>query len=225
MFEGMSQPPYARQPLPDESPTVRLPAPTPRHDTAPYPLDDRYDRYDRYADDRYDYRDYPDHADRAEPAEPVVDPRRAATERGPRRRGQAFALLVLLAAAAVSLVLGMLVYEALAAVDITSADPLGGLDARLPALGTALLGALAVIVLGLVALVVARPKALAMVGLLAAVLLPVGGVLVGGWFGGEVLSKRVGDSVSAAGSAVDDVVRELGDRGIDVGPLRELLPE
>ncbi len=223
---GRSHPP--QPPPPAEAPTVRLPAvqeyPTPRYPTA-QPPPERYPtaRYPgaddhAYDDDRY-YRADEDYDDR------VDDRRPAPAARRPRRRGQAFALLVLLLALIDSAVLGLLVYQALAAIDLTSADPFGALGEQLATLGTVALGAVVVFVLALIALVVARPRALAALGLLAAVLLPIGGVLLGLWFGGDVLRQRTEATVAEGTAAVDRVVDELERRLLDLGPLRDLLPE
>jgi len=222
--------PYPGPPPPDEQPTVRLPV-IPPEPTAHYPAPNRtaqygsddyaYDRYDDQRDDRdyrddYDYRDERDYEERPE--------RRPAPRRS-RSRGQLFATLVLLLAVVDSVFMGVLIYQVLAGIDLTSGDPLGALDTQLGTLGMVALGAAVIFVLALIAFVIARPKLLAGFGLLASVVLPVGGVLLGIWYGGDVLAQHVDNSVSAAGpAAVDAVARELERRGLDIGPLRDLLP-
>jgi hypothetical protein len=197
-------------------PTAHYPAPD---RTSQYGTDDfSYDRYDDHdSRDDYDYRDERDYDERPERRPP---PRRS------RRRGQVFAALVLVLAVLVSVFLGVLIYQVLAGIDLTSGDPLGRLDTQLGTLGVVALGAAVVFVLALIAFVVARPKLLAGFGLLASVVLPVGGVLLGIWYGGDVLAKNVDSTISGAGpAAVDAVARELERRGLDVGPLRDLLPQ
>ena len=200
---------------------MRLPVIPPAHDpTAQYGNDDfSYDRYDDdYRDHRRDEREYDER-------EYEERPERRPAPRRPRRRGQMFATLVLVLAVVDSLFLGVLIYQLLAGIDLTSGNPLGRLDGQLGILGMVAIGAAVVFVLALIAFVVARPKLLAGLGLLASVLLPIGGVVIGIWYGGDVLAKHVDSTVSAAGpAAVDAVARELERRGIDVGPLRDLLP-
>jgi hypothetical protein len=197
----------------------------PAQPTAQYGTDEfAYDRYDDHRDDR-DHRDRDYDYDRDYDRDYDQRPERRPAPRRSRRRGQVFAALVLVLAVVDALALGVLVYQVLAGIDLTSGDPFGRLDGQLGTLGLVLLGAAVVFVLALIAFVVARPKLLAGLGLLAAVVLPVGGVLLGIWYGGDVLAQHVDSSVSAAGpAAVDAVARELERRGIDVGPLRDLLP-
>jgi hypothetical protein len=185
---------------------VRFPA-TPRQtlrEAAPtFPPDDRDDYYeDTYRDDDRDrYR-----------------------STRPRRRGQVFAGLVLMLALVVSGLLGMLTYQTLASVDITAADPIGNVSGRASTLGMVVLGALVVFVLAVIALVVARPKALAGLGLLASVLLPVGALVLGVMYGGEVLRHNVENGAAKAGpAAVQAVVKELERKGLNLGPLRDLI--
>jgi hypothetical protein len=209
--------PYPSAPPPDEPPTVQLPViphrPPAHHPTAQYGTDDfSYDRYDDYRDDRAD-REYEER------------PERRPAPRRPRGRGRLFAMVVLVLAVVDSVFLGTLIYQVLAGVDLTSGNPLARVDGQLGTLGVVALGAAVIFVLALIAFVVARPKLLAGLGLLASVLLPVGAVLLGIWYGGDVLAKHVDSTVSAAGpAAVDAVARELERRGIDIGPLRNLLP-
>lgn len=194
---------------------MQLPAAAPRP-TAQYQARqraaaDRDDYGDEYGKA---YRDYPDDDRDARPS-----------ARRPRRRGQAFSGLVVVLALIVSALLGVLTYQTLASVDLISANPLGALEGRATTLVMAALGALVVFVLAVIAIVVARPKALAGLGLLASVLLPVGAVILGVMYGGEVLRQNVEKDVAAAGpNAVDAVVKELERKGLDIGPLRDLLP-
>lgn len=191
---------------PADDPTVRLPvAPPPqaRRPVAPHarpPVD--YGDHDPYRDDDRD----------------------AYRERRPRRRGQLFAGLVLVLTLIVAGLLGVLTYRTLASVDITSADRLGALAGWVTALGAAALGALVVFVLAVIALVIARPKALAGLGLLASVLLPIGAVVVGLIYGGDVLRQNVEQGAARAGpAAVELVVKELERHGLNLGPLRDLI--
>jgi hypothetical protein len=180
--------------------TLREAAPT-------FPPGDRDDYYDDI--NRDTYRD---------------DDRDAYRSRGPRRRGQVFAGLVLVLALVVSGLLGMLTYQTLASVDITAADPIGNVSGRASTLGMVVLGALVVFVLAVIALVVARPKALAGLGLLASVLLPVGALVLGVMYGGEVLRHNVENGAAKAGpAAVQAVVKELERKGLNLGPLRDLI--
>jgi hypothetical protein len=150
----------------------------------------------------------------------------------PRRRGQVFSGLVLLLALAVSALTYYLTYQTLASVRFTSGDGAGGVGAQVMGLGGVLLGALVVFLLALIALVVARPKALAGLGLAASLLLPVAALVMGLWYGGSVLKQNVesdlaqaGPQVAAQGAAAvaDAVVDELENRGIDAGPVRDLI--
>jgi hypothetical protein len=150
----------------------------------------------------------------------------------PRRRGQVFSGLVLLLAMAVSALTYYLTYETLASVRITSGGALGGAGGQVLSLGGVLLGALVVFLLALIALVVARPRALAGLALAASLLLPVAALVMGLWYGGSVLRQNVeseiaqaGPQVAAQGAAAvaDAVVRELESRGIDAGPVRDLI--
>jgi hypothetical protein len=173
------------------------------------------------------------------PRSPVARPRPAADDyeddhssRRPRRRGQVFSGLVLLLALAVSAMTYYLTYETLASVSITSGGALGGAGGQVLSLGGVLLGALVVFLLALIALVVARPRALAGLALAASLLLPVAALVMGLWYGGSVLRQNVeseiaqaGPQVAAQGAAAvaDAVVEELENRGIDAGPVRDLI--
>jgi hypothetical protein len=148
----------------------------------------------------------------------------------PRRRGQVFSGLVLLLALAVSAATYYLTYQTLASIRITSGDGLGGAGGQVMSLGTVLFGALVVFVLAVIALAIARPKALAGLGLAASLLLPVAALVMGVWYGGSVLRQNVesdiaqaGPEVAAQGAAAvaDAVVKELENRGLDAGPVRD----
>jgi hypothetical protein len=150
----------------------------------------------------------------------------------PRRRGQVFAGLVLLLVLAVSALMYYLTYQTLSSVDIVSSDPLGSVGGQVMSLGAVMFGALAVFVLALIAFVIARPKALAGLGLAASLLLPVAALVLGLWYGGSVLRQNVesdiaqaGPKVAAQGAAAvtDAIVQELERRGIDAGPVRDLI--
>ncbi|WP_232661616.1 hypothetical protein [Pseudonocardia sp. TRM90224] len=234
---------YPTDPRSAEAPTVRFPAqpqPTrhyPVHEPAAagdyqgdyrddYRDDGRVDyRRDHAEDYREDYRDdyeadyRDDHRDRRGRRETFP------AERRPRRRGQLFAGLVLVCALAVSGLLGMLTYQILASVELVSGDPLAGVQGQVTTFLMALGGAAVLFVLALIALFAARPKALAGFALLASVLLPIAAVVIGVWYGIDVLRQNVEQDVAAAGpAAVDAIVGELQRRGLDVGPLRDLLP-
>lgn len=151
---------------------------------------------------------------------------------GPRRRGQVFSGLVLLLALAVSALTYYLTYQTLASVRITAGDGIGGVGGQVMSLGTVLFGALVVFVLAVIALVIARPKALAGLGLAASLLLPVAALVMGFWYGGSVLRQNVeseiaqaGPEVAAQGAAAvaDAIVQELENRGINAGPVRDLI--
>lgn len=197
-------------------PTVRLPAP--HQPTARYEADP-YTRY--YADDPVPDERWSGYQDDLQ--QPEYEP-----ERRPRRRGQGFSLLVLVLAAAESILLWLVTYRALASVDFTSAEPFGRLGGHLGTFGLLVLATLVVFVLALLAMVVARPKALAGLALLASVLLPIAGVGMGVWYGGDALRRGIEESVSATGpaidTAVDRVVDEIERRIADLDPLRDLLP-
>ncbi len=141
-----------------------------------------------------------------------------------RSRGQVFAGVVLLLALAVSALLGALTYQTLASADLISADPLGGLAGQAATLGVVAFGALGVFVLAVIALAVARPKVLAGIGLAASLLLPVGAVVLGVMYGGDVLRQNVENDLPTDGaSAVRTVVDELKRNGLDPGPLGDLI--
>lgn len=165
---------------------------------------------------RPDYRDeYPDD----------VDDYRS---RRPRRRGQLFAGLVVVLALVASVLLYLFIYQMLASVDVVSADPFGGLAGQLMGIGAVALGTVVVFVLAVLALVIARPKAIAALGLAASLLLPVGAVVVGLVHGGSVLQQHVQADIAQAGPAVaaqgaDALLRELERRGVELGPLRDLI--
>jgi hypothetical protein len=152
------------------------------------------------------------------------------SSRRPRRRGQAFAFLVLLLALVVSVALYMLTYQTLASVDILASDPVGNLASQVTMLGAVAFGALAVFVLSIIALVIARPKAIAALGLAASLLAPAGALVLGVMYGGTVLRQNVEADIAEAGPAVaaqgaaaaaDAITQELQSRGIDPGPLRD----
>lgn len=177
------------------------------------PVDDVYGDYPEpdHRDRDYAERDYPER---------------------PRRRGQVFSSLVLLMALAVSALLYYLTYQALASVHLTSGEALAGAGGQVVGLGTALFGALVVFLLAVIAFVVARPKTLAGLGLAASMLLPVAALVLGLWYGGAVLRQNVesdlaqaGPEIAAQGAAevADAVIRELEERGIDAGPVRDLI--
>jgi hypothetical protein len=150
----------------------------------------------------------------------------------PRRRGQIFSGLVVLLALAAAALTYYLTYQTLASVRVTSGDGLGGVGGQVMSLVGVLFGALVVFVLALIALVIARPKALAGLGLAASLLLPVAALVLGLWYGGAVLRQNVeseiaqaGPEVAAQGAAAvaDAIVQELENRGIDAGPVRDLI--
>ncbi|GAA0909820.1 hypothetical protein GCM10009559_80030 [Pseudonocardia zijingensis] len=199
-------------------PTVRAevpPAPTRRA-----PLADEY--HDGYGDSDYDDRYDDPRDDRPARREPSR----------PRTRGQIFAGLVLLLALVVSALMYYLTYQTLASVDIVSSDPLASVGSQAASLVGVMFGALVVFVLAVIALVIARPKAIAGLGLAASLLLPVGALVLGLWYGGSVLRQNVESDIAQAGpeiaaqgaaAAADAIVDELENRGIDAGPLRDLI--
>jgi uncharacterized protein HemX len=192
-------------------PTVR--AEVPRSPARrPRPVEDDPRDYDSR---EYDSRDYDDH-----------------DSRGSRSRGQIFAGVVLLLALAVSALMYYLTYQTLASVSITSGDSLGGAGDQAIGLGGAFFGALVVFVLAVIALVIARPKALAGLGLAASLLLPVAALVLGVWYGGSVLRQNVESEIAQAGpevaaqgaaAAADAIIKELESRGLDAGPVRDLI--
>lgn len=150
----------------------------------------------------------------------------------PRRRGQIFSGFVLLLALAAAALMYYLTYQTLASVRITSGDALGGVGSQVMSLVGVMFGALVVFVLAVIALVVARPKAIAALGLAASLLLPIAALVLGLWYGGSVLRQNVesdiaqaGPEVAAQGAAAvaDALVQELENRGIDAGPVRDLI--
>lgn len=164
-------------------------------------------------DDSRDYDDYDD-------------------SRGSRARGQIFAGIVLLLALAVSALMYYLTYQTLASVSITSGDSLGGAGDQAVGLGGAFFAALVVFVLAVIALVIARPKMLAGLGLAASLLLPVAALVLGVWYGGSVLRQNVESEIAQAGpevaaqgaaAAADAIIKELESRGLDAGPVRDLI--
>jgi hypothetical protein len=219
-------------------PTSRLPDPsyaTAHLPTTPIQAVRRQPAYqneyrggDEYGDDQYgDDGRGPDRADRHRYADDVD---RYASQR-PRRRGQLFAGLVVVLALVASALLYLLTYRMLASVDLSSADPFGGIGSQLLTIGGLVVGAVLVFVLALLALVIARPKALAALGLAVSLLLPVGAVVVGLVHGGSVLQQHVETSIAKVGTgaaaqgaaAADTVLRELERRGVELGPLRDLV--
>jgi hypothetical protein len=238
----MTQPPGWGPPGHDvpSDPTIPLPTvtrPAAPRPTAPYPTRrqapfpppaDRDDHGGGYRDDdRNAYRDDP----RDDRSAYRDDDRRARSPARPRSRGQVFAGVVLVLALVVSALLGVLIYQLLASVDLFSADPLGGLEGPATTLGAVALGAVVVFVLAVIALVIARPKVLAGLGLAASLLLPVGAVMLGVMYGGAVLRQNVESDIAAGGAAVsaegaaaaEAVIQELERRGLDAGPLRDLI--
>jgi hypothetical protein len=150
----------------------------------------------------------------------------------PRRRGQFFAGLVLVLALAVSALMYVLTYQTLASVDIISADPIGSAAGNVMTLVAVMFGALVVFVLAVITLVIARPKAIAALGLAASLLLPVGALVLGLMYGGSVLQQNVEADIAQAGpevaaqgaaAAADAIIQELERRGVDPGPLRDLI--
>jgi hypothetical protein len=149
-----------------------------------------------------------------------------------RGRGQVFSGLVLLLALGVSALMYYLTYQTLASVDIISSDPLGSIGSQAMSLVGVMFGALVVFVLAVIALVIARPKAIAALGLAASLLLPVAALVLGLWYGGSVLRQNVESDIAQAGpevaaqgaaAAADAIVQELERRGISAGPLRDLI--
>jgi hypothetical protein len=213
----------AQDPMAD-APTTQFPAqyPPAQNPTAQYPAEQYPTRQEPLPsspsagrDDDYGgaYRD--DHRD---------DRRDAKASARPRRRGQLFAGVVLVLALIVSALLGVLTYQTLASFDLGSADPVGSVAGWAGMLGVVALGALVVFVLAVIAFVIARPKALAGLGFLASVLLPVGAVLLGFVYGGDVLRQNIEADVAAAGpAAVNAVIEELERNVPDIGPLRDLI--
>ncbi|HYH31182.1 MAG TPA: hypothetical protein VD903_12410 [Pseudonocardia sp.] len=184
-----------------------------------------YDDYADHADHTADYPDYGDHRDHRDHGD---DRRRARRDTyrsaRPRSRGQVFAGVVLVLALMVSAVLGLLTYQTLASVDLISADPFASVSGWATALGGAAVGALGVFLLAAIALAIARPKALAAFVLAASLLLPVGAVVVGTLYGGDVLRQNVQDdlateSADAARALADELERSVP----DIGPLRDLI--
>lgn len=151
--------------------------------------------------------------------------------RRPRRRGQLFAGLVVVLALVASALLYLFTYRMLASVDLGSADPFGGFGSALLTVGAVLMGAVAVFVLALLAMLFARPKAIATLGLALSLLAPVAAVVIGLVHGGSVLQQhveasiaQVGPAAAAQGGAVaDTLLRELESRGVELGPLRDLI--
>jgi hypothetical protein len=135
-------------------------------------------------------------------------------------------------ALAVSALIYYLTYQTLASVRITSSDALDSAGSQVMSLGGVMFGALVVFVLALIALVIARPKALAGLGLAASLLLPVAALMMGLWYGGSVLRQNVESDIAQAGpevaaqgaaAAADAIVQEFERRGIDAGPVRDLI--
>jgi hypothetical protein len=223
--------PAAHPPAP-EPPTVQFPAVPPA--TGPYetrrwaapesPPADRDDYGGAYRDDSGDDSG----AYREDRRDAYREDYRSARSRS---RGQVFAGVVLLLALMVSVLLGAVTYQMLVSVDLVSADPFAGLTGWMTALAAVALGALVVFVLAMITFVIARPKVLAGMALAASLLLPAGAVVLGVWYGGSVLRQNVendlaaqGAAVAAEGSAaVDAIVSELERRGLDIGPLRDLI--
>jgi hypothetical protein len=198
-------------------PTRQLPAPAARDD---YGAAGNYREADYGDDDHDSYRD--DHrGSRPSPRPPDR----------PRSRGQVFAGLVLVLALVASGLLGLLTYQMLVSVDLISENPLGGLAGQATTLGAVAFGALVVFVLAVIAIAVARPKALAAMALAASLLLPVGAVALGVYYGGAVLRQNVesdlasaqGDIAADGAAAARTVLEELRRNGVDPGPLGDLL--
>jgi hypothetical protein len=214
-----AQYPMAQDPMAD-APTTQFPAqyPTAQYPAEQYPTRQGPPPSSPSADhDDYGgaYRD--DHRDDRRDAYESSRPRR-------HRRGQLFAGVVLVLALIVSALLGVLTYQTLASFDLGSADPVGSVAGWAGMLAVVALVALGVFVLAVIAFVIARPKALAGFGFLASVLLPVGAVLLGLVYGGDVLRQNVEADVAAAGpAAVDAVIEELERNVPDIGPLRDLI--
>ena len=208
--------PTARRP-----PAPRPTAPYPTRQAAPIPPSADRDDYggNDYGGNDYGgaYRDDDRSANRD-------DHRGAHSPARPRSRGQVFAGVVLLLALVVSALLGVLTYQTLASVDLISADPLGGLAGQATTLGAVALGAFGVFVLAVIALAVARPKVLAGLGLAASLLLPVGAVVLGVMYGGDVLRQNVENDLPTDGaSAARTLLEELARNGVDPGPLGDLI--
>jgi hypothetical protein len=149
-----------------------------------------------------------------------------------RTRGQFFSGLVIVLVLIVSALLGTQTYQMLASIDLVSSDPFADFAGWATTLGALTLAGILLIVLAVVALVIARPKALAGLGLAASLLLPLGAVVAGLWFGGDVLRQNVESDIAAEGPAVaaqgaaaaaDALIQELENRGVDAGPLRDLI--
>src|SRR5918992_557383 len=123
------------------------------------------------------------------------------SSRRPRRRGQAFAFLVLLLALVVSVALYMLTYQTLASVDILASDPVGSLAGQMTMLGAVAFGALAVFVLSIIALVIARPKAIAALVRAGSWRARAGPLVRGFMYGGTGWGKNGGPATAGGGPA------------------------
>lgn len=152
---------------------------------------------------------------------PVHRPDAAAAS--PRRRGGTLRGLVMIGAVATAVTLGVSGYLALATIDITSTDPFGPALAWTVVAAVAALVAVGVVLLGIVAVIWCRPRGLAALGLVAALVLPVAAVLVAVPAGFHTARQKTADELTVDGGVADRVVDLADTWNVHLGPARDLL--
>jgi hypothetical protein len=140
-----------------------------------------------------------------------------------RRRGGTLRALVLIAAVAAAATLGVSGYQALATIDIVSTDPFGPALAWTVVAAVAALVAVGIVLLGIVAVIWCRPRGLAALGLVAALVLPVAAVLIAVPAGFHTARQQAADELTVNGGVADRVVDLADTWNVHLGPARDLL--
>jgi hypothetical protein len=148
---------------------------------------------------------------------PIQPPARPAR---PRRRGQWLSWTVLVLAVVVAAVLGACTYLGLATLRISAADPWGVAWTWLTAIAAAAAAAVLVFLLGVVALVVSRPKLVAALATVVALVLPVVVLKFALSFGIEAAARH---AAMDGGTLVDLLTAGVDQLGSVNGPVRDVL--
>jgi hypothetical protein len=138
-----------------------------------------------------------------------------------RRRGQWLSWTVLVLAVVVAAVLGICTYVGLATVRITASDPWGTAWTWLTVCGAAALAAVVVFLLGVVALLVSRPKLVAAMATLVALVLPFVALKFGLSFGIAAVTRHAGMDGAALVDLLTAGLDQLG--SVAGGPVRDVL--
>lgn len=149
-------------------------------------------------------------------------------ERTPRatsgNRGQPMSWVALALAVVMSVLVGYTAFRSLVAIDVVSDNPLGSAFNWLTLLVVAVAGVFVALIIAVIAVFKARPRLVATLALIIAVVLPWITLLVGLKFGAEIFVLRAQRELAVSGSQVAGaVIQTLSEKGVDLGPFREVL--